>query len=123
MPRLFRAALFFLAITPMAACASSAHPSSPFMPSAPRAVTTGAIQRVFRAPRAEPQWFAPSFLADTPLDQVQAMVDLIRETLGDYQGATGEGDEYLVRFSAGQRRIQAKLDEEGRFVVFVVGPA
>jgi hypothetical protein len=82
-----------------------------------------ALQRVFRAPQVEPQWFAPSFLADTPLDEVRAMVDLVRDTLGDYQGAIGDGGGYLVLFSAGQRHVQAKLDEDGRFVVFVIGPA
>jgi hypothetical protein len=102
-------------------------PTSPASSSATAAAsqsisTTRALQRLFRASQADSSWFAPSFLVDTPLDQVQALLDVVHETLGDFQGALGGGEDFVVRFSAGQKSVRAKLDDAGRFVVLLVGP-
>jgi hypothetical protein len=118
-----RAVFVGLAIFACGACAPATRSAdAPSITSASRVATTTALQRAFRAPQVDAGWFAPSLLAEISLDQLQATFDLIRATMGDYQGAVGSGDDYLVRFSAGQRSVRAKLDEEGRFVVFVVGP-
>lgn len=102
---------------------ASSSPSSPAKAAASQAMPTArALERFFQAQQADPSWFAPSFLVDTPLDQLQALLDVVHDTLGDYQGALGGGEDFVVSFSAGQKNVRAKLDEEGRFVVLVVGP-
>jgi len=35
---------------------------------------------------------------------------------------SGTGQDYVVRFSAGEKSVRAKVDEGGRFVVLLVGP-
>ena len=105
------------------ACGPSALPPSAEGVSSRPAATVTALERLFRAPQADPQWFAPSFLAQDPLEQVQDLLDVIRLTVGDFQGVRGAGQDYVVRFSAGEKSVRAKLDEEGRFVVLLIGPA
>jgi hypothetical protein len=104
------------------ACGPSAPPASAEGVSSRQAATASALERLFRARQADPQWFAPSFLEEDPLGQVQDLLDVIRLTVGDFQGVRGSGQDYVVRFSAGEKSVRAKLDEEGRFVVLLIGP-
>jgi hypothetical protein len=103
-------------------------PSAPASSSAATAATASsrstvrALERVFRGPRADARWFAPSFLEECPIERMQDVLDVVRDTVGDVQGVLGNGDDYVVRFSAGEKNVRAKLDEQGRFVVLVIGP-
>jgi hypothetical protein len=106
----------------VAACGPSAPPASAEGVSAGQAATASALERLFRAPQADPRWFAPSFLAQDPLERVQDLLDVVRLTVGDFQGVRGTGQDYVVRFSSGEKSVRAKLDEEGRFVVLLIGP-
>jgi hypothetical protein len=84
--------------------------------------TVRAIERVFRAPQADARWFAPSFLEECPIERMQDVLDVVRDTVGEVQGVRGNGDDYVGRFSAGEKNVRAKLDEQGRFVVLLIGP-
>src|ERR1019366_4169042 len=87
------------------ACGPSAPASS--AASASSRSTVRALERVFRAPRDDARWFAPSFLEECPIERMQDVLDVVRDTVGDVQGVRGNGDDYVVRFSAGEKNVRA----------------
>jgi hypothetical protein len=87
------------------------------------AATASALERLFRAPKVDETWFAPSFLAQDPIERVQDLLDVVRLTVGDFQGLAGNGQNYIVRFSAGDKSVRAALDDRGRFIALLIGPA
>src|SRR5918911_4736092 len=57
-----------------------------------------ALVRVLTAPQERPTWFAPAFLAQVSVAQVEAAVAGIKARFGPYQSATPQPDgAYLVR--------------------------
>jgi hypothetical protein len=117
-----RSILFAAVASAVLACAPSTPPASTTSVSSGTAPTVTALQRLFRATQAEASWFAPSFLVEDPIERVQDLLDVVHLTMGDFQGVLGNGQDYVVRFSAGQKSVRAKVDEDGRFVMLLVGP-
>lgn len=62
----------------------------------------------------QPEWFAPSFLAQVPAEQVSAILAQLAPLLGSYEQVTQEGEQFLVHFSNGVLPAQISLDGEGR---------
>lgn len=87
------------------------HGSSQVQAITPRA----ALVRVLTAPHLEPSWFAPVFLAQVSVAQLQQAIATLKAQLGPYQGVTAQPDgSYLVRFSRGTVQARIHLDGQGR---------
>lgn len=72
-----------------------------------------AIERLFLSETPEPEWFAPSFLAQVPASQVQLVIAQLAASLGEYQGVEEADGEYLVHFAAGIVPVHITLDDAG----------
>lgn len=72
-----------------------------------------ALERLFTQ-ELEADWFAPLFLAQLPVQQVELIIDQLTPALGAYEGVTSQGDQYLVHFAAGILPTQISLDVEGK---------
>jgi len=73
-----------------------------------------AIERLFTTQPLQANWFAPTFLNQVPLSQVQQMITDLKRRLGNYQGVVSEGKAYRVVFERGSVPTQIVLDGEGR---------
>lgn len=60
------------------------------------------------------EWFSPLFLSQVSVEQVSAIIAQVASSLGEYQGVTEEGGEYLIHFTNGVLPAQISLDAQGR---------
>src|SRR5438067_5608685 len=60
-----------------------------------------ALERLLSAERVQEAWFAPSFLAQVPVTQVQQLVDRLHASLGGFVGVRRTADGYEVTFERG----------------------
>jgi len=74
-----------------------------------------ALVRVLTAPREQPEWFAPAFLAQVSAAQIEQVVAGVKAQFGPYQGVAPQPDgSYLVTFARGTVKAQIHLDGQGR---------
>ncbi len=74
-----------------------------------------ALIRVLTAPQIRAGWFAPTFLAQASLAQVQQARANLVAVLGAYTAVTAEGNStFMVRFQQGSAAAQIQLDSVGR---------
>jgi beta-lactamase class A len=79
------------------------------------------LAQVFEADAIDANWFAPTFLAQVPVSQVEVIVQQYRGTLGDYVCAEGKAPAYTLVFSRGTAPAQIVLDENARIASFWLG--
>lgn len=79
-------------------------------PLSPRA----ALERLFTERPAKAEWFAPIFLQQVPLAQVEAILQQLLGGLGRYEGVEPDGPNFRVNFERGVVPAQISLDSEGR---------
>ncbi len=102
---------------PSLAFAAPGQPSVASRPSRPPTAITpqAALVRVLTAPRLQADWFAPAFLAQVSVAQLQQGIAALKAQLGPYQGVTAQPNgSYLVRFGRGTVQAQIHLDGQGR---------
>ena len=74
-----------------------------------------ALVRVLSAPREQPGWFAPLFLAQVSVAQVEQGIAGVKAQFGPYKGVAPRPDgSYLVTFARGSVQAQIHLDGQGR---------
>ncbi len=74
-----------------------------------------ALVRVLTAPHEQSAWFAPLFLAQVSVAQVEQGVAAIKAQFGPYQNVAPWPDgSYLVTFARGTAQAQIHLDAQGR---------
>jgi beta-lactamase class A len=79
-----------------------------------------ALIRVLTAPQIQAGWFAPTFLAQASLAQVQQARANLVAVLGAYTAVTAEGNStFVVRFQHGTATAQIQLDNAGRIDALV----
>lgn len=83
-------------------------------PSVQAMTSKDVIERLFTTQPLQANWFAPIFLNQVPVAQVQQIITDLQNQLGNYQGVTLEGKAYRVVFERGSVPTQIVLDTEGR---------
>lgn len=73
-----------------------------------------ALERLFTERPARAEWFAPAFLQQVPLAQVEAILQQLLGGLGPYEGVEPDGPNFRVNFERGVVPAQISLDSEGR---------
>ncbi|GIW31910.1 MAG: serine hydrolase [Meiothermus sp.] len=73
-----------------------------------------ALERLFTERPARAEWFAPAFLQQVPLAQVEAILQQLLGGLGRYEGVEPDGPNFRVNFERGVVPAQIALDSEGR---------
>ncbi|MDJ0674432.1 MAG: serine hydrolase [Calothrix sp. MO_167.B42] len=71
-----------------------------------------AIERLFTSKKVSPSWFAPSFLKQIPITQVQTTIVSIKSQLGNYQQVKQDGNDYLVIFDQGSLPTKIVLNSK-----------
>lgn len=73
-----------------------------------------ALERLFTEQPAKAEWFAPVFLQQVPLAQVEAILQQLLGGLGRYEGVEPDGPNFRVNFERGVVPAQISLDAQGR---------
>ncbi|MDA0265742.1 MAG: serine hydrolase [Cyanobacteria bacterium] len=91
----------------------------------PAAIVTPAqaLERLFTAETVESDWFAPSFLQQVPLDQIQSLLATIGGQLGPLRQVDAHGEGFALTFERGAAQAQISLDGQGRIASLLLSPA
>jgi beta-lactamase class A len=73
-----------------------------------------ALARVLQQTPAQAAWFAPNFLAQIPMTQIDAIVKQYTGTLGAFQRADATADGFTLVMEKGTAPAKIHLDAEGR---------
>ena len=73
-----------------------------------------ALERLLTAQQLQSEWFAPSFLTQIPVSQVEQIVTSLKATLGTYKEVQQSGKDYLIVFQRGSVPTKIVLDSGGR---------
>ncbi|UIE39174.1 serine hydrolase [Leptodesmis sichuanensis] len=82
-----------------------------------------ALERLFNATSIEAEWFAPTFLAQVPIAQVQQIIASIKAELRTYQGVESEGEDYRIVFERGFVPTKISLNANGQISGLFFQPA
>lgn len=80
------------------------------MPRSPQAV----LEQLFTTDPVQAAWFAPEFLSQISLAQVQQIIADLQADLGAYRQVQIEGDRWFVTFERGRVAAQIVLDRQGQ---------
>lgn len=73
-----------------------------------------ALERLFTSEQIQTEWFAPSFLSQIPIEQVQQVIASLKNQLGTYQSVQNNAQDYLVIFSQASVPTQIVLNNKGQ---------
>jgi beta-lactamase class A len=83
-------------------------------PSTQLMIPKTAIERLFTAEKIQANWFAPTFLAQVPVSQVEQIIMTLKTTLGTYKGVGENGEDYSVMFERGSVPTKIVLNASGQ---------
>ncbi len=113
MPGILRT--FLLAASLCAASLLAAGGPSPAQPAAAPAIdAVAAVERVFRAPIIDPDWFSDEFLRQVPVTQIQQIVGEFVRDYGPLASVTGTGEALVVHLARADLQTVAVLEPDGR---------
>jgi len=80
-----------------------------------------ALERLFtQAPTTD--WFAPPFVREAPPGQLERIPSEVSAGLGAFKKVTRDGARFVVEFEKGSVPAEARVDEDGRFVMLFFHP-
>ncbi|GIW24186.1 serine hydrolase [Meiothermus sp.] len=82
-----------------------------------------ALERLFTERPAKAEWFAPVFLQQVSVVQVEAILQQLLNGLGAYQSVEPDGPNFRVNFERGVVPAQISLDAQGRIQGLFFRPA
>lgn len=78
--------------------------------------------RLFTVQPMQEDWFAPEFLEEIPLFQMQVLVAQYVDMLGEFEGVDGEPPMFQLRFARGSAPSQLGVNEKGEIIGIWFGP-
>ncbi|HBB34343.1 MAG TPA: serine hydrolase [Cyanobacteria bacterium UBA8803] len=101
---------------------SLASPSTPLTIVQMQLSPQAALERLFNTPQLQSDWFAPIFLDQIPLTQIQQVIAELQQDLGAYQRIELQGDRYLIIFERGQAAAQIFLNSQSQIAGLSIRP-
>ena len=80
-----------------------------------------ALERFFTDKPIQADWFADSFLAQVPLEQLEPGLKGITDQLGSYESVAGDSSPFTVNFSQGTATVNIALDADGKISTLFIG--
>lgn len=81
------------------------------------------LRRLFEAPEAKAEWFAPAFLAQVPAARVTGIIESLKDEYGELRAVTGEGQRFTVILDRAEVPTHLVLDKERRIAGLLFEPA
>ncbi|MDB9524560.1 serine hydrolase [Oscillatoria sp. CS-180] len=82
-----------------------------------------ALERIFTASEIQANWFAPSFLQQISVAQLEGVLSQVTQGLGDYQGVVETEAGFDVKFERGTVPAQLQLDGNNQIISLFFQPA
>ena len=97
--------------------------TSPLASQATRSMNSkAALERLLNVDPISAEWFAPAFLAQVPVNQVQQIIYNLKAELGKYQSVQADGSDHLVVFERGFVPTQILLNNQGQIAGLLFQP-
>ena len=101
--------------------------AAPFIPNSAITQTialtpTAALDRLLQAEMVQADWFMNQFLQQIPLQQVQSLLDSLKQSMGSLQTITPIADGYELTFENGIVPAQIRLNDQGQIAGLFFGP-
>ena len=110
--RFMSRSFMMLALVPSAILASASATAQP--------TTNDAVVRLFEQ-QIEADWFAAPFLAQVPIEQIEAIAESLTSQFGPFVLVEGEGGQLTTRFGRATMPTQITLDGNGRIAGLFFG--
>jgi hypothetical protein len=81
-----------------------------------------ALERLFTVSQIQSEWFAPLFLNQIPLTQIQQVIAELQKNLGAYRQIKSEGDRFFAIFERGRVAAQITLNRQGQIAGLLLQP-
>ncbi|MGI0489009.1 serine hydrolase [Pantanalinema rosaneae CENA516] len=91
-------------------------------PIAPSMTPEAAIVRLFTHTSIEPDWFAPTFLSQVPISQVQLILTNLTTQLGRFQQVVPDAQNFVVVMEKGKIPTQITLNQSGQIIGLLFQP-
>lgn len=72
------------------------------------------LERFFKTDKAASAWFTPEFLVAVPIDQIQLIINQLKQELGVFESTMPDGEGFLLKFSKGSVPTQISLTSDGK---------
>ena len=82
-----------------------------------------ALERFFTVPEIQADWFAPPFLQQVSISQIEGVISEVARNLGEYQGVVETESGFEIRFEQGTVPAQIQLNENGQIISLFFQPA
>ncbi|MEL7243101.1 MAG: serine hydrolase [Cyanobacteria bacterium J06573_2] len=81
------------------------------------------LEKIFTSEDVKAEWFAPYFLTQVPITQIEFLVNDIKKQLGSYQKIDQDGNDYIVDFSQGSVSTKITLNNQGQILGLWLQPS
>ncbi len=80
------------------------------------------LERLFTSEDVKAEWFAAEFLAQVPINQINTIINDVKNQLGTYQAVEKDGSDYVVNFSQGSVPTKIALNGKGQIIGLLLQP-
>jgi beta-lactamase class A len=115
------AGLFLLIASPIAIAAPALWQGSPMTTTKPS--SSQVLERFFKTDRVSADWFTAEFLAAFPIEQVQLIINQIKQELGVLESVKPDGEGFLLSFNKGDVPARIVLTAEGKISGLLFSPS
>jgi beta-lactamase class A len=81
------------------------------------------LERLFKEPKAQADWFTAQFIQSVPIEQVNTLLDSIRQQMGALQSVTGSGHNFVLHLDHGTVSARLVLAGDGKIAGLLLRPA
>ncbi|MEM0982258.1 MAG: serine hydrolase [Cyanobacteria bacterium P01_H01_bin.58] len=81
-----------------------------------------ALEQLFQGRAVQANWFAPQFLRQIPLQQIEFILTDISQSMGALQAVTPVAEGYQLTFERGSVPTQVQLNPDGQITLLFFGP-
>lgn len=80
------------------------------------------LEKLFTSEDIKAEWFASEFLAQVPINQINSIINDVKNQLGIYQAFEKDGSDYIVNFSQGSVPTKIALNNRGQIIGLLLQP-
>ena len=81
------------------------------------------LEKLFTSEDVKAEWFAAEFLAQVPINQINTIINDVKNQLGTYQAVEKDGSDYVVNFSQGSVPTKIALNNQGEIIGLLLQPS
>jgi beta-lactamase class A len=116
------AALILLLASPIAIATPISISSPDSLRTMTKLSSAQVLEQFFKTDKVASDWFTPEFLAAVPIDQIQLIINQLKQELGPLESAIPDSEGFLLKFSQGSVPTQIALTSKGKIAGLFFSP-